>query len=186
MPLEREPCQPCQEIVVVRNVPIMIPGPPGPPGKDGQDGKDGEGGDMAVLLSIKSDPPSFTQVLDFTGTLVGKTSGTLPRNISRVVLRYGEISSSTALYGATETGDKVGAFGTVALILDDVIVNQYSLNRFQDTVIIIPYSVAQTVEVFVSPTASCKVAVLDEGDRWVWSKISDPENLPEISTSILN
>lgn len=164
----------------------MIPGPPGPQGPKGEDGKDGEGADMAILVSGKFDPPSFGQTLDFTQSLVGKSSGTLPRNISRVVLRYGEISSSTALYGATETGDKVGAFGTVALILDDVIVSRYSLNRFQDTVILIPYSVAQTVEVFVSPTASCKVAVLDEGDRWVWSKVSDPENLPEINTSNLN
>lgn len=164
----------------------MIPGPQGPPGKDGEDGKDGEGGDMAILISTKDGPGQFAQTLDFSGTVVGRSSGTLPRNISRVVLRYGEISSSTAIYGTTETGEMVGAFGTVALILDDVIVSQYSLNRFQDTVILIPYSVAQTVEVFVSPTASCKVAVLDEGDRWVWAKVSDPENLPEISTNNLN
>jgi hypothetical protein len=164
----------------------MIPGPPGPKGDKGEDGKDAEGEGMAVLISEKGGVGQFAQVLDFTQTLEGKSSGTLPRNISRVVLRYGEISGSTAIYGQTQTGDKLGAFGTVALILDDVIVHQYSLNRFQDCQVLIPYSVAQTVEVFVSVTASCKVAILDEGDRWTWVKVSDPENLPEISVSQLN
>jgi hypothetical protein len=164
----------------------MIPGPPGPPGPPGKDGEDGEDAAMAILVSEKGGSGQFAQVLDFTQSLEGKSSGTLPRNISRVVLRYGEISGSTAIYGKTQTGDKLGAFGTVALILDDVIVHQYSLNRFQDCQILIPYSVAQTVEVFISVTASCKVAILDEGDRWTWVKVSDPDNLPEISTSQLN
>lgn len=164
----------------------MIPGPPGPPGKDGKDGEDGKGGDPVILLSKKVGPGEFAQTLDFTSSVAGKTSGTLPVGISRVVLRYGDISPSTAMYGATEVGDKVGGFGTVALVLDDVIVHQYSLNRFQDTQLLIPYSVSQTVEVFVSPLASCKVAILDEGDRWIWSRVSDPENLPEVSSSLLN
>lgn len=164
----------------------MIPGPPGPPGKDGKDGEDAEGAAMAILVSERGGVGVYAQVLDFTQSQLGKTSGTLPANISRVVLRYGEISSSTALYGSNETGEKIGAFGTVALVLNDLIISQYSLNRFQDLQIIIPYHVGQTVEVFVSPTAPCKVAILDEGDRWKWVKVSDPQNLPEISVNQLN
>lgn len=141
---------------------------------------------MAILVSEKVGQGVFAQTLDFTSVLVGRSSGTLPRNISRVVLRYGQISGSTPVYGATENGDKVGGFGTVALILNDVIVHQYSLNRFQDTQICIPYSVDQTVELFVSPIATCVVSVLDEGDRWRWFKVSDPESLPEIDVNSLN
>lgn len=170
----------------------MIPGPPGAPGqpgKDGLDGKDGEdGGDgmSAILVSESEGVGVFAQTLDFAESLVGRQSGTLPRNISRVVLRYGDISGSTPVYGATEVGDKVGAFGTVALILNDVIVHQYSLNRFESCQILIPYSVNQTVELFVSPIASCKVSILDEGDRWKWVRVANPEQLPEISSSLLN
>jgi hypothetical protein len=167
----------------------MIPGPPGPPGRDGQDGQDGEdgeGGKPVVMISSKENIGQFAQVLDFRTSLAGKTSGTLPARISRVVLRVLSPAPNTPTYGITETGDKVGAFGTAALVINDVIVHQYSLNRFQDTQLLIPQGLFQTVEVFVSPVVSCQVAILDEGDRWGFYQVTDPENLPEVSSTQLN
>lgn len=164
----------------------MIQGPPGPPGRDGEDGEDGEGGSPVVMVSSKENLGQFSQVLDFRTSLAGKQSGTFPARISRVVLRVLGTAPNIPIYGVTETGDKVGAFGTIALIVDDVIVHQYSLNRFQDTQLLVPQGLFQTVEVFVSPTASCQVAILDEGDRWGFYQVTDPENLPAISANQLN
>lgn len=164
----------------------MIPGPPGQPGKDGKDGEDGKGGDSVLLIDAKLNEGVFSQVLDFTSSVKGKTSGTLPRNISRVVLRVlGEVKN-LPLYGVTETGEKVGGYGTVALIVDDVIIHQYSLNRFSDVQLTVPQGRGQTVEVFVSPLVACRVAVLDEGHRWVAVRLTDPENLPEMTASQIN
>jgi hypothetical protein len=137
------------------------------------------------MISSKESLGQFAQVLDFRSDLSGKASGTLPARISRVVLRVLNPNPNTPIYGTTETGEKVGAFGTIALVVDDVIVHQYSLNRFQDTQLLIPQGLFQTVEVFVSPVAACQVAILDEGDRWGFYQVTDPENLPEISSAQL-
>jgi hypothetical protein len=185
VPINQNPCPPCPTIVEIREVPIVIQGPPGPPGKDGEDGEDGEGGKPVLLMSTKENGGQYAQVLDFTQSVKGKTSGTLPSRISRVVVRVVSVTGSLALYGVTETGEKVGGFGTVALVLNDVIVHQYSLNRFQDTQIVVPHGLDQTVEVFVSPLVACQVAVLDEGDRWGVFQVVDPENLPEVQSNQL-
>lgn len=164
----------------------MIQGPPGPPGKDGEDGENGENGSTMVMISTKVNVGIFAQVLDFTQSVKGKTSGTLPPNISRVVVRYGEVSSSLPSYGITETGEKLGGYGTIAVVINDVIISQYSLNRFSDTQVLVPHGLGQTVELFVSPLVACRVAILDEGDRWEFYRVSDPENLPEVSSTQLN
>lgn len=164
----------------------MIPGPPGPPGQDGQDGEDGESGGSVVIISAKANNGQFAQTLNFQQSLQGKQSGTLPRNISRVTVRIGNVSPNLPLYGTTETGEKLGGYGTVALIINDVIVHQYSLNRFSDVQMDVPYGVDQTVEVFVSPIVPCSATILDEGDRWMAARVIDPENLPEVSAQLLN
>jgi hypothetical protein len=138
------------------------------------------------MISTKVDVGVFAQVLDFTQSVAGKTSGTLPPNISRVVVRYGEVSPNLASYGITETGEKLGGYGTIALVINDVIIAQYSLNRFSDTQVLVPHGLGQTVELFISPLVACRVAVLDEGDRWGFYRVSDPENLPEVNASQLN
>jgi len=139
-----------------------------------------------LLIDSKMGLGSFSQVLDFTGEIKGKTTGTFPRNISRITVRVLGQSQTMAQYGRTETGEILGAFGTIALIVDDVIVHQYSLNRFSDCQLMVPQGRGQTVEVFVLPTVSCRVAVLDEGHRWVAVRVLDPENLPELSASQIN
>ncbi len=139
-----------------------------------------------MIISAKANQGEFAQTLSFQQSLQGKTSGTLPRNISRVTIRIGNVSPNLPLYGTTETGEKVGGYGTVALVIDDVLLHQYSLNRFSDTQLDIPYGVNQTVEVYVSPIVTCSATILDEGDRWMAVRVIDPENLPEVSANLLN
>ena len=165
---------------------MTIQGPPGRDGKDGEDGEDGAEGQTVVVVSAKVGGTPFTQVLDFMSSVDAQSTGDFPENISRVVIRVITPPADVSIYGKTETGEKIGAFGTVALMLNDVPVQQYTLNRFEAVQLVIPQGLDQLVQVLVKPQGFCRVAILDELDRWQVFRVEDPENLPPIQANLLN
>lgn len=144
--------------------------------------------DCAVIALIRDRPQvlPFQQTLDFSTSLVGQYSSPLPAGIASVSVSLSAAESRADTWGITDRGEKVGKYGTIALVLDGDPIHTYPLNRYSTVVLDIPYNLGGAYSVLVIPAAFCTASIVDSGERWRYVSVSEPELLPSVNAVNLN
>lgn len=138
-----------------------------------------------VLLKRRSAPPSFTQNLDFSTSTLGKFCDPLPQRIASIAVDVTSFSPNLKRFTSVDNGDAIGQFGTLSLVLDGRAIQDYTLARFERSVIEIPYSESVQYQILVAPIFGVLVTITDLGDRWGFYRVSGSSQLPIIDSSVL-
>lgn len=141
--------------------------------------------DPVVLIRDKSAQSLFSQVINFAGSISGQYSSVLPVGIASVSVSLSALEGRADTWGSTATGEKLGKYGKVSLVLDGTPIQDYMLVQQPNITLNIPFNRGGVYSVLVVPAVECIATITEIGERYRFVSVTNSANLPTIDASVL-